>query len=129
MDLENKYLGLVVAILMQQALWRWWLMAEVFVWRYVLYIFYIQSLPRSIQKSQPCTRRPPRKVDSAMSRGNVWERGNDRGPCKSISKRLFPSLRGLTYGSRISNFAKPASNWFKKKLIHSKSWQNSHNKL
>ena len=29
---------------------------------------------------------------------------------------LFPSLRGLTYGSRISNFAKPASNWFKKKV-------------
>ena len=42
-DLESKYLGLVVAILMQQALWRGWLMVEGFVWRYVLYIKYIQS--------------------------------------------------------------------------------------
>ena len=29
---------------------------------------------------------------------------------------FIPSLRGLIYGSRISNFAKPASNWFKKNL-------------
>ena len=27
------------------------------------------------KKSQPCTRRPPRKVDSAESRGDVWGRG------------------------------------------------------
>ena len=32
-DLESKYLRLVVAILMQQALWRWWLMTEGLVWR------------------------------------------------------------------------------------------------
>ena len=34
-----------------------------------------------------------------------------------------------TYGSQISNFAKPTSNWFKKKVARGKSWQYSHNEL
>ena len=34
----------------------------------------------------------------------------------------------LIYGLRILNFAKPASNWFKKNL-RGKSWQNSRDKL
>jgi hypothetical protein len=38
-------------------------------------------------------------------------------------------LRGLTYGSRISNFAKPVSDWLKKKLADGKSWQNSRDEL
>ena len=42
---------------------------------------------------------------------------------------LFLSLQGLIYSLRILNFAKPASNWFKKKLARGKSWQNSHDEL
>ena len=41
----------------------------------------------------------------------------------------FRACEDFTYGSRISNFAKPASNWFKKKLARGKSWQNSHDEL
>jgi hypothetical protein len=38
---------------------------------------------------------------------------------------LSELARTITYGSRISNFAKPASNWFKNVLRCISEWQNA----
>ena len=43
---------------------------------YIVYKMHIK-FAKFTKKSQPCTRRPPRKVDSAESRGDVWGRGKD----------------------------------------------------
>ena len=78
-------------------------MVEVFVWRHVLYVKYIQSLPRSIQKSQPSTRRPPRKVDSAESRGDVWGRGNATARLVQLSQPGGAKMRRRPYTVRVGD--------------------------
>ena len=47
---------------------------RVYIALYIVYKIYIK-FTNFTKKSQPCTRRLPRKVDSVESRGDVWGRG------------------------------------------------------
>ena len=66
---------------------------------YVVCKMYIK-FAKFTKKLQPCTRRPPRKVDSAESCGDVWGRGNLKAgeylaykACMRRPKSLRPSVR------------------------------------
>ena len=60
---------------MQQALWRWWLMAEGFVWRYMLYVKCIQSSRTSPKNRNAVPDVHHERLTQQSHVVNVWGRG------------------------------------------------------